>query len=112
MLDDHVCDSNHKKLLAITENLHTRFIDATIMVGQADGYYLEITHTVNHATLTMWEDEVKEAERMRQTDVKVMDVYAARLPDWSTGELSILPAPALAPIDQWMEFSLLIEEIQ
>ena len=47
MLDDHACDSNHKKMLSMSENLCSRFMDANIMVDQTDAYYLDITSNVN-----------------------------------------------------------------
>ena len=62
MLDDHACDSNHKKLLSMTDNLHAKYMDATTMSSQTDLYYLDITRTVEPATLTLWDDEVRVAE--------------------------------------------------
>ena len=62
MLDDHACDSNHKKMLSMTENLRAKYMDATTMSSQSDLYYLEITRTIAESTFTAWEDEVKTAE--------------------------------------------------
>ena len=58
---------------------------------------------------------------MRLTDVKVMDIYAAAAA-WVSDSLAMnaaLPglsasatASALAPLDRWMEFALLVEDMQ
>jgi hypothetical protein len=121
MLDDHACDSNHKKMLSMTENLRAKYMDATTMSSQSDLYYLEITQTVDQSTFMAWEDEVKAAEARRGMDIKVMDVYAARLPDRlgvdpssasRSTSASASASTASAPMDQWMEFALLVEENQ
>ena len=103
----------------MTENLHTRYIDAIIMAGQTDTYYLDIAHAVDPATLALWEGEVKAAEETRMRDLTVMDVYAAHFPDYQRKPVSAsapatasAPASASAPIHQWMEFTLLVEETQ
>ena len=79
-----------------------------------DTYYLDIAHAVDPATLALWEGEVKAAEETRMRDLTVMDVYAAHFPDYQVKEpvLASAPASALAPIHQWMEFTLLVEETQ
>ena len=116
MLDDHACDSNHKKMLSMADTLRRRYLDATNMVGQADLYYLEITRTVDPASLTTWEHEVKVAEQQRSTDLKVMNIYAARIPDRHGEESASAPGSASraasAPMDQWMEHLLVVEETQ
>jgi Kyakuja-Dileera-Zisupton transposase len=117
VLDDHACDSNHKKMLSMADTLRRRFLDATTMVNQADLYYLEITRTIDPAALRKWEHEVKSAERLRSTDLRVMDIYAARIPDSAAGETAgsatlSASSSASAPLDQWMEYLLLVEETQ
>ena len=98
----------------MTENLRTRYIDSIIMAGQTDTYYLDIAHAVDPATLALWEGEVKVAKETRMRDLTVMDVYVACFPDYQVREpvLALAPALALAPIHQWMQFALLVEETQ
>ena len=120
MLDDHTCDSNHKKMLSMMDTLRRRYLDATTMVSQTDLYYLKITCMIDSVVLNIWEHEVKQAEEIRHTDLRVMDIYAARVPDRLACESSWGPASAPAsatstastPIDQWMEYLLLVEETQ
>ena len=124
MLDDHACDSNHKKMLSMTQNLRAKYMDATVMSSQTDLYYLDITRTVDHLTLKVWEDEVKDAESRRGNDIKVMDVYAARLADRLAGDPLLDSgsgsaaasgsgsSTTLAPVEQWIQFALVVEETQ
>ena len=123
MLDNHACDSNHKKLLAMTENLREKYMDATTTSSQTDLYYLDITRTVDQLTLTTWEDEVKVTEAKRGIDIKVMDVYAAWLPDQlgvgqrtatatATATATNSESMVSGPVERWMEFALIVEENQ
>ena len=120
MLDDHACDSNHKKMLSMTDNLHTRYMDATAMASRTDTYYVDISRTVDRGTLVMWEDEVKAAEALRATNIRVMDIYAAWLLDRLAVENTQISASASASAsgsgssadEQWMEYALLVEETQ
>ena len=128
MLDDHACDSNHKKMLSMTENLRVKYMDATTTSSQTDLYYLDVSRTVDQSTLTAWEDEVKAAEASRRIDIKVMDVYAARLPDQlgignssasasatataTTSQSASRSVTEYGAIEQWMEFALIVEENQ
>ena len=116
MLDDHTCDSNHKKLLSMTRNLRTRYMDATAMTSRADQYHLDVACTMDRSTLTLWEDEITTAESRRSIDVKVMDIYAARVPDFlgphAASPAESASASASTPLDQWIEFSLLVEDTQ
>ena len=96
----------------MADTLCRRYLDATNMVGQADLYYLEITHTVDPASLTTWEHEVKVAEQQHSTDLKIMNIYAARILDRHGEESASASRAASAPIDQWMEHLLVVEETQ
>jgi hypothetical protein len=118
ILDDHTCDSNHKKMLAVTNDLRTRHMEATAMSSQTEMYYLDVGRTIDPATLATWDTEIKAAEATRHRDIRVMDLYAARLPDRLASEPSPVSAAASAAasasavIDQWMEFALHVEESQ
>ena len=118
MLDDHACDSNHKKLLSMTENLRTRHMDATTMVSQADNYYLEFVNSVNRETLLKWEKEVGIAESLRRDDIKSMDIYGARLHDQnkktgSSGSGSgSCSGSGSSALEEWIQFAIHIEERQ
>ena len=116
MLDDHACNSNHKKLLSMINNLHAKYMDATMMSSQTDLYYLDITRTVKSATLTVWDNEVRVAEARQGTDIKVMNLYTAQLSDQLDGGCTVTSTTAskgiFAPVEQWIEFTLVVEETQ
>ncbi|KAF8157947.1 hypothetical protein B0H34DRAFT_858828 [Crassisporium funariophilum] len=125
MLDDHCCDSNHKKMLAMTETLCSRHVTATATVSKSDAYFLNISSTVDAATQVAWEAEVKAAEANRAGNVQSMDVYAARVDDRlgvdmasasasSTASVSSTASAAApgSPIELWMEYALVVEETQ
>lgn len=126
MLDDHCCDSNHKKMLAMTETLCSRYVTATTTVSKSDVYFLNISRTVDAATRGTWLAEVEAAEAQRPGNVKDMDVYAARVDDRlgvggasassrMTGGQSAsrsTTARASTPKELWMEYALVVEETQ
>ncbi|KAF8164789.1 hypothetical protein B0H34DRAFT_670799 [Crassisporium funariophilum] len=119
MLDDHCCDSNHKKMLAMTETLCSRHVTATATVSKSDTYFLNISSTVDAATQVAWEAEVKAAEANRAGNVQSMDVYAARVDDCLGVDMASAPASSTAsaaapgsPIELWMEYALVVEETQ
>ena len=71
---------------------------------------------MDQGTLAMWEDEVKAVEALRVTNIRVMDIYAARLLDRLAVENTQISASASASGSsadkQWMEYALLVEETQ
>ncbi|KDR67377.1 hypothetical protein GALMADRAFT_79915 [Galerina marginata CBS 339.88] len=116
ILDDHACDSNHKKLVAMTEVLRAKFFDATNMVAQADKYYLEIAAAVPQDSLHSWNRDIVNVERQRLKNVSVMDIYAAKLPDRLSVDEEVEKTPAsnrnATAIEQWIEYAMVVEEKQ
>ena len=143
-LDDHACDSNNKKLLAMTETLREKYLDAKVMNIEAQENYTKIVQTIDPVTFNIWEQEILRAEKDRVNNITAMDVYRAQIP-FATGQASgsaagagagsrqasgsgvgsnaaqasgpnsgasSEPSTALAPLDHWMEFALLVEESQ
>ena len=90
ILDDHCCDSNYKKMLAMTETLCSRYITAKKTVKSSDLYFCNLRDTVPPAILTAWEAEVKAAEVQRPDNLENMDVYAARV----ANDITVDPLPA------------------
>ena len=126
-LDDHACDSNNKKMLAMTETLRSKYMDAKEMVLQATDNFTKINRTIEPVMLHIWEQEIQLAEKNRLKDITAMDIYSARIPllsgpndrPWgpNTGsdvESDTAPESDSEPTlqDQWMEFALLVEETQ
>ena len=123
-LDDRACDSNNKKLLAMTDTLREKYLDAKVMIIQSEENYSKIVQTIDPVIFHIWEQEILRAEKDRLEDIKAMDIYRARIPtmepepelDTEAGtEPAAVSASGLdTPTAQknWMEFALLVEETQ
>lgn len=94
-LDDHACDSNNKKMLAMTDTLRAKYLDAKDMTLQASENYTKIVQTLEPVTLHIWEDEIQLAEKNRLKDIKKMDLYSARIPSKKSGAMgnTVEPEP-------------------
>lgn len=113
VLDDHACDSNHKKMLSMPETLHARYFDAVASVTVADSYFVEITSSVEPRFIAQWEADIKSAEENRRNDISVMDIYAAKLPNTGEDAPSVSESDrSLTSLEKWMSFALHVEEIQ
>ena len=62
-LDDHACDSNDKKMLAMTETLRAKYLDLKDMTLQAMENYTKIVQTIELVTLLVWEQEMQLTEK-------------------------------------------------
>lgn len=119
-LDDHACDSNNKKLWAMTDTLRFKYLDTKDMTLQADENFSKIVQTIDPVTLRIWEEEIICAENNRVDNIAAMDIYQARIPLISGSGLRKAsntgpeagPGPELTPEEVWMEFALLVEETQ
>lgn len=111
-LDDHANDSNHKKTLGMVSSLCRSYRHALDMLEHAQMYYQNLTDQAGMIAVEKWTDDIKLAEVSRRDDVKVMDIYAAKLaqaPSDNRSPASGTPAPRS---DSWMELSLGVEEKQ
>ena len=118
-LDDHACDSNYKKLLAMTVTLREKFIDTNDMTIKAEENYSKIVKTIDPTTLNIWEQQITRAENERPQNISAMDIYQANIPGPAPGPTSgpdgcPLSGPEIDPTpqEQWMEYALLVENSQ
>lgn len=112
ILDDHACDSNHKKALSMCANLCKRHKQATRVLEDADAYFKELTSAAGEASVARWEQQISHAEAQRSQDVKVMDIYAADIVVPQPGSAAVADAPYRSPMDQWMNHALEAEHKQ
>jgi Kyakuja-Dileera-Zisupton transposase len=116
-LDDHATDSNHKKAIGMVATLCRGYRHAIDMLAHAKVYYENLTTQAGERSVEMWTEEIERAENERRNNVKVMDIYAAKLAETpsdrrhpaSGNPTSGTPAP---PLNSWMELSLRVEEKQ
>ncbi|KAF8799520.1 hypothetical protein BYT27DRAFT_7120564, partial [Phlegmacium glaucopus] len=116
MLDDHASDSNHKTALGMVDSLVARYRHALTMTDETGKYYLEMTAMVEDDRVKIWEDEILSAESMREADLKVMDIYRARVPDQllddSAAGSASGPDTPTSSVHEWIQFALMVEEKQ
>jgi hypothetical protein len=126
MLDDHATDSNHKKMLSMTVTLCSKSREALENSTELGQYHAELTAAFGQRATNQWEDEVVAAETQRLIDIRVMDMYATHISetavgtgssDTATGAGSALPsasATALvqSAVEEWIDFTILFEEMQ
>jgi hypothetical protein len=116
MLDDHACDSNHKKTLGIIISLSKAHRTAVEMLDHAQTYHRNLSNEAGPHAVEKWKKDVEEAEKRRSQDITAMDVYAAKL---STSPLPgrVAAAGPGGPTGtngtkEWMELALTVEERQ
>lgn len=109
MLDDHTCDSNHKKTLGIISALGKAYQTAVNMLEHAETYYQNLTSEAGPLAVEKWQHDIQNAEALRKTDVTVMKIYAAKVVE----QTSDIWHPASGISDShWMELTLAMEEKQ
>ncbi|KIM39386.1 hypothetical protein M413DRAFT_74977, partial [Hebeloma cylindrosporum] len=118
VLDDHACDSNHKKLLGMTKTLSRRYNEATENHRVAVEYLAEQTGDAEPLALQYWRQQIESAERRRLTNPSGMDIYGAQT-HIGKGRATTSSAPDADPdsaphtaVEIWLEFALVIEEKQ
>jgi hypothetical protein len=119
VLDDHACDSNHKKLLGMTTSLMQRHIEATETLEVSDRYLAQQTQSADPMAIQHWRNEIEAAEETRLTNPPVMDIYGARV---IPRNAAAAPTPSAATptaesaarsaTEIWLQFALVIQEKQ
>jgi len=113
VLDDHACDSNHKKMLGMTKSLCRRHKEASETLLHAEQYFDELSQAADRQAVQNWTRQIERAERMRLAKPNVMDLYGARAADENADSaMSSAPSRARSPSEIWLEFALMIEEKQ
>jgi hypothetical protein len=113
VLDDHACDSNHKKMLGMTKSLCRRHKEASETLLHAEQYFNELSQAADMQAVQHWTQQIERAERTRLANPSVMDIYGARGAD-ENADTAIPSAPSRnrSASDIWLEFALMIEEKQ
>lgn len=113
VLDDHCCDANHKKGLGIIYYLCKRQKEAMETLLEAREYLDGLQETAGHDNVLKWRDEIVKAEADRLSDVKVMDIYKARVKRRTAVEArDDTEDQPMTTLEHWMDFALIVEEKQ
>ncbi|KAF9487464.1 hypothetical protein BDN71DRAFT_1513940 [Pleurotus eryngii] len=111
MLDDHICDSNHKKALNIVRMLCKQYVLTDKRAADAEDTRDEIAERVGARNIAAWTDAVVEAENTRYIDLSVMDIYGM-----SASYEDHLAVPAEdEPLNgeyQWIREAIEVQELQ
>jgi Kyakuja-Dileera-Zisupton transposase len=116
ILDDHACDSNHKKLLGMTKFLIRGHKESLENLEASEKYLDQLTRGADSLAIEHWLREIQTAEATRLDNPAVMDLYGSR----GSHRNSIVVEPS-APSDHsesptatelWLHMALMIEERQ
>ena len=75
VLNDHMSNSNHKKMLEMVRNLCRQHKKASETLASSKCYFEQLSHAANPAIVHCWECDIEHAEAMRLTWPQVMDIY-------------------------------------
>ena len=112
MLDDHACDSNHKKTLGIIFSLSKAYRTAIDMLEHAQTYHDKLSLEAGVHAVAKWRHDIEEAEERRCEDITAMDVYAAKLVATRPSASAVPSGNTAARSLDWMNLSLAVEEKQ
>ncbi|KAF8057043.1 hypothetical protein FPV67DRAFT_1677798 [Lyophyllum atratum] len=110
ILDDHMTDSNWKKLLGMPAALCRGFRRAVSMSASAEAYYQNLRLGSAADLVDKWDREIEDAEARRQEDprAQVMDIMLAR-PAASSHNDPIPLVHRRTPEEDWIQLGLDIE---
>ncbi|KAF9470552.1 hypothetical protein BDN70DRAFT_821224 [Pholiota conissans] len=111
VLDDHACDSNHKKALGMTSYLCTRLADALKNHDDSLQYFHELTNEAGPAAVSLWTNAIVVAEKNRLVDPKAMNIYCTQKVGKPDGVVKSAPI-AGASLEHWLTYALKVEEKQ
>src|SRR5271156_7155060 len=80
VLDDHMNDSNWKKLIGIVSSVSRKFQRAIMKLDAKKAYHEDLTTAADDgALIAVWRREIEQAEADRINNVKAMDIIAPRI---------------------------------
>jgi len=124
VLDDHACDSNHKKALNMALYLCSQKRTAKERHLQYKEYFLNLCKKFGQHLIDIWTTAIEHVEEERIDNVAAMDIYipqavtrvARASMDFATGPTNLSTGlrdkvPGTA-VRAWLEFALVVEEMQ
>ncbi|KAF9541839.1 hypothetical protein CPC08DRAFT_650444, partial [Agrocybe pediades] len=120
VLDDHACDSNHKKALGMAAYLCKRHTLAVDMHSTYKNYFENITQNCGPEMVDIWTRQVVDAEQTRSGKNLSMDIYIPKTLTTRQTTTQVDPGAANGipvadeptPVKAWLQFALHIEEMQ
>ncbi|KAF8835734.1 hypothetical protein BDN67DRAFT_1015285 [Paxillus ammoniavirescens] len=119
VLNDHMLDSNRKKMLNIVQLLSRKYIQAIQALEVAEEGYQNLTENADQSLITRWITQAQEAQSRCFADVMAMDIFDIQLqraPTRVKMQLQLAEDPAQPSsargIASWLSLRLKIKELQ
>ncbi|KAG6864254.1 hypothetical protein C0991_011049 [Blastosporella zonata] len=112
ILDEHMADSNWKKMQGMVTSLCKKYKLAQEMYGASLAYFGDCSKGSTPQEIQKWESDIKEAETRRRQDRKAMDVLKAQLPTPTEPPLGQFQTLGLLGCEGWLSLALDVEEAQ
>ncbi|KIJ08077.1 hypothetical protein PAXINDRAFT_89391 [Paxillus involutus ATCC 200175] len=119
VLNDHMLDSNRKKMLNIVQSLSRKYIQALQASEVAEEGYRNLTVNADQSLITRWIVQAEEAQTRHFANVTAMDIFDVQLqraPTRAEMQLQLAKDPAQPSsargVASWLSLGLKIEELQ
>ncbi|KAF8834188.1 hypothetical protein BDN67DRAFT_992716 [Paxillus ammoniavirescens] len=119
VLNDHMLDSNRKKMLNIVQSLSRKYIQAIQALEVAEEGYRNLTENADQSLITRWITQAQEAQSRCFADVTAMDIFDVQLqraPTRVEMQLQLAEDPAqpssACGVASWLSLRLKIKELQ
>ncbi|KIJ08742.1 hypothetical protein PAXINDRAFT_18134 [Paxillus involutus ATCC 200175] len=118
VLNDHMLDSNRKKMLNIVQSLSRKYIQALQASEVAEEGYRNLTANTDQSLITQWIVQAEEAQTRCFANVTAMDIFDVQLqcaPTRAEMQLQLAEDPAQPSsargVTSWLSLGLKIEEL-
>jgi hypothetical protein len=114
IMDDHMTDSNHKKMLGMGGIIVERYLQAAETSQIAQKYYNNLVQGIDPIDQNEWERQIQNAELTRLQDRTVMDILGAKqlVTDTVAAAASADITSRDSSITDWIQLAIEIEECQ
>ncbi|KAF9565021.1 hypothetical protein CPC08DRAFT_630413, partial [Agrocybe pediades] len=125
VLDDHACDSNHKKGLGMAKYLCDRHTKAVEMHAIYKDYFANLNTNCGEDLVQLWTTQILEAELSRTGRNTSMDIYVPRIQSARQGQSArpetddtgdnsgqIYMDQTASDVKSWLQLALHVEEMQ
>ncbi|GLB45063.1 hypothetical protein LshimejAT787_1901410 [Lyophyllum shimeji] len=112
VLDDHMNDSNWKKLLDMPGVLCRKFQKAELMSTKAAAYFASLCSSIKEEHRVTWEEEIAHAESRRLVDITAMDIMHARAAEPAPSASAVVEDVHTVQQDEWIQQGLRLEAKQ
>lgn len=79
IIDDHMNDSNWKKMVGIVDTVCRKYRRAVANAGAREEYHEDLTAAADPNQVKLWKKEIERAENLRIINPKSMDIMGARV---------------------------------